>query len=217
MFKWESEAILDPDVVVMYLTTSCSSASSTKCNASSLETSSHLTSLHLSFCKETEGITNKDLLNSTWNSAQCYISQSGWDECLGENEYMWMYGQVPLLLTWNYHNIVNDSVKSLSRVQLFVTPWTVAYQPPPSMGFSRQEYWSGLPFPSPGDLPDPGIEPALQADILTSEPPGKPQYKIKLKKKKEIEGPHFRELDWCLFICRYQKAYSPRTHEYPFQ
>ena len=49
-------------------------------------------------------------------------------------------------------------VKSLSRVQLFVTPWTVAYQAPPSMGFSRQEYWSGLLFPSPGDIPDPGIE-----------------------------------------------------------
>ena len=50
-------------------------------------------------------------------------------------------------------------MKSLSRVRLFVTPWTVAYQVPPSMGFSRQEYWSGLPFPSPGHLPDPGIEP----------------------------------------------------------
>ena len=48
-------------------------------------------------------------------------------------------------------------VKSLSHVRLFATPWTVAYQVPPSMGFSRQEYWSGLPFPSP-DLPDPGIE-----------------------------------------------------------
>ena len=54
--------------------------------------------------------------------------------------------------------------------------WTVAYQASPSMGFSRQEYWSGLPFPSPGDLPDPGIEPgspALKEDTLTSEPPGK--------------------------------------------
>ena len=50
-------------------------------------------------------------------------------------------------------------VKSLSRVQLFATLWTVAHQAPPSMGFSRQEHWSGLPFPSPGDLPDPGIEP----------------------------------------------------------
>ena len=56
-------------------------------------------------------------------------------------------------------------------------PWTVAHQAPPSMGFSRQEFWSGLPFPSPGDLPDPGIEPrspALQADTSTSEPSGKP-------------------------------------------
>ena len=68
-------------------------------------------------------------------------------------------------------------VKSFSRVQLFATPWTVAYQAPPSLGFSRQKYWSGFPFPSPGDLPNPGIEarsPALQADTLPSEPPGKP-------------------------------------------
>ena len=58
-------------------------------------------------------------------------------------------------------------VKLFSRVRLFATPWTVAYQAPPSMGFSRQECWSGLPFPSPGDLPNPGIKPgspALQAD-----------------------------------------------------
>ena len=55
------------------------------------------------------------------------------------------------------------------------TPWAVAYQASPSMGFSRQEYRSGLPFPSPGDLPDPGIKPgasALQAEALLSEPPG---------------------------------------------
>ena len=64
---------------------------------------------------------------------------------------------------------VKVKVKSLSRVRLFATLWTVAYQAPPSMGFSRQEYWSGLPFPSPGDLPDPGIEPrppAFQAGPL---------------------------------------------------
>ena len=64
-----------------------------------------------------------------------------------------------------------------SCVCLFVTPWTVACQAPLSMGFSRQEYWSGLPFPSPEDLPDQGIEPespALQADSLTSEPPRRP-------------------------------------------
>ena len=54
---------------------------------------------------------------------------------------------------------IKVKVNSLSHVQLFATPWTVAYQAPPSMGFSRQEYWSGLPFPSPGDLPNPGIKP----------------------------------------------------------
>ena len=74
-------------------------------------------------------------------------------------------------------NSRNVNAKSLSRVRLFATPWTVAFQAPPSMGFSRQEYWSGVPLPSPGDLPDPGIElgsPSLQADALPSEPPGKP-------------------------------------------
>ena len=68
-------------------------------------------------------------------------------------------------------------VKSLSRVRLFATPWTVSHQAPVFMEFSRQEYWSGLPFPSPGDLPDPGIEPgspALEADALPSEPQGSP-------------------------------------------
>ena len=65
--------------------------------------------------------------------------------------------------------------KSLSCVRLFATPWPVAYRVPPPMGFSKQKYWSGLPFPSPGDLPGPGIEPgssALQAGTLPSEPPG---------------------------------------------
>ena len=70
--------------------------------------------------------------------------------------------------------LLKVKVKSLSRVRLFATPWTVAYHaPPPSMGFSRQEYWSGLPFPSPGNLPNPGIEPgspAMQTDALTSVP-----------------------------------------------
>ena len=69
-------------------------------------------------------------------------------------------------------------LKSLSCIQLFGTPWTVAHQAPLSVGFSRQEYWSGVPFPSPGDLLDPGIKPGsptLQADALPSEPPGKPK------------------------------------------
>ena len=79
-------------------------------------------------------------------------------------------------------------MKLLSRVQLFAIPWTVAYQAPPAIGFSRQEYWSGLPFPSPGDLPHPGIEPgspALWADALLSEPPGNPRMKQKEMAKRK--------------------------------
>ena len=63
----------------------------------------------------------------------------------------------------------------------FGTPWTVAHQAPLSMGFSRQEYWSGLPFPTPGDLSDPGIKsasPALAAEFFTTEPPGKSAYSV---------------------------------------
>ena len=56
-----------------------------------------------------------------------------------------------------------SEVKSLSHVRLIATLWTIAHQAPPSMGFSRQEYWSGLPFPAPGDLPNPGIEPESPA------------------------------------------------------
>ena len=75
-----------------------------------------------------------------------------------------------------------------------MTPWTVAYQAPPSMGFSRQEYWSGLPFPSPGDLPDPGIKPRsptlqFQADTLPSEPPG-----VRKQGRKQL-WPHFAKED----------------------
>ena len=74
---------------------------------------------------------------------------------------------------------VKSQVNSLSHVQLFETPWTVARQAPLSMEFSRQDYWNGLPFPSPGYLPYPGIEPwsppALQADSLPSELPEKPR------------------------------------------
>ena len=79
------------------------------------------------------------------------------------------------------------------------TEWTVAYQAPPSMGFCRQKYWSGLPFPSPGDLPDPGIEPrspALQADVLTSEPPGKPPGRRKERGNKELVLPFHEVLTY---------------------
>ena len=71
-------------------------------------------------------------------------------------------------------------LRHFSHVQLFVTPWTIAHQAPLSMGFSRQEYWSGSPFPPPGGLPNPGIEPAslmspaLQTGSLPLAPPWKP-------------------------------------------
>ena len=79
-----------------------------------------------------------------------------------------------------------EVVKLFSCVRLFAIPRTVAYQAPPSTEFSRLEYWSGVPFPSPGDLPDPGIEPGsptFQADALPSEPPGKPQCYLRLAAK----------------------------------
>ena len=92
-----------------------------------------------------------------------------------DNSFLWhpwpeIFSYVRIL---RLGGILKVKVKSLSCVRLFPTLWTVAHQAPPSLGFSRQEYWSGLPFPSPGDLPDPGIEPrspALQANALTSEP-----------------------------------------------
>ena len=91
------------------------------------------------------------------------------------------FNQTRKPLDWGDSNILaaylkKKKVKSLSCVWLFETRWSVAYQAPLFMEFPRQEYWSGLPFPSPGDLPDPGIEPGsptLQADTLPSQPPGK--------------------------------------------
>ena len=80
----------------------------------------------------------------------------------------------------NIHTLPACTLCHLGHVRLLVTLWTVALQAPLSMGFSRQEYWSELPCPTPGDLPNPEIEPAslttpaLQADSLPSEPPGKP-------------------------------------------
>ena len=107
------------------------------------------------------------------------------ERCLLSTQYMFMAFYTFFFYYWAttsyfpklYHEWVSEWVKSLSRVWHFVTPLTVAHQAPLSMGFSRQEYWSGLPFPSPGNLPDPGIKPrspALQTGALTSEPPGKP-------------------------------------------
>jgi len=89
---------------------------------------------------------------------------------------------------------------SLSHVQLFATPKSVAHQAPPSMGFSRQEYWSGQLCPSPGDLPDPGIKlssPTLQADSLPSEPPRKsdlPHRLLKLHSTLGRKGRNFKAI-----------------------
>ena len=83
--------------------------------------------------------------------------------------------------TWKRESEVAQSCPTLW------TPWSVAYQAPPAMGFSRQEYWSGLPFPSPGDHPNPGIEPSSphcrQIDALPSELPGKTEEKWKKERK----------------------------------
>ena len=83
----------------------------------------------------------------------------------------------------------------LSRVQLFAIPWAVAHQASLPMGFSRREYWSGLPFPPPGDLPDPVIEtvspvsPAMAGRFLTNEPPGKPSLASWSNEKKKKKCP----------------------------
>ena len=100
-----------------------------------------------------------------------------------------------LLLTFSWSVCVCVCVcQLLSHVQLFVTPGTVVCQAPLSMEFSGQEYYSGLPCPSAGDLPDPRIEPrspALQADSLLSEPPGKPLYNHKIDKSNLIKIKNF--------------------------
>ena len=102
-----------------------------------------------------------------WGSSDIFLDLGG--------GYMAWLTQWKLIELCTFNLFCFVFFKSLSRFQLFVTPWTIAYQAPPSMGFSRQEYWSELPFPSQGDLPNPEIEPrspSLQADALPSEPPG---------------------------------------------
>ena len=107
----------------------------------------------------------------------CTLVQSPWRAiCLFNQNYKCTY---PPIQQFNLQIHWRKKVKLLSRVRLFATPWTTAHQAPLYMEFSRQEYWSGLPFPSPGDLLDPGIKPGsptLQTDALPSEPPGKHRY-----------------------------------------
>ena len=125
----------------------------------------------------------------------CSVSFRG--ACLDPQAFCsWWSYDVDHLWGWNFWPVEKKvKLKSLSCVRgLFATLWTVAPQTLPSMGFSRQEYWSELPCPHPGDLPDPGIEPrspSLQGDSLLSESPGKPiiDPALSIKKLK------FHELD----------------------
>ena len=96
------------------------------------------------------------------------LNWTGMGEFNSDDHYIYYCGQeslrrngVAIMVNKRVQNAVKLKVKSLSHVQLFAIPWTIAYQAPLSMRFSRQEYWSGLPFPSPGDLPNPGIKPGL--------------------------------------------------------
>ena len=104
--------------------------------------------------------------------------------------------------------------KSLSHVRLFLTLWAVAHQASRSRGFSRHEYWSGLPFPSPGDLSDPGIEPrspTLQAEALTSEPPGRPHFR---ERRHQCEWKAFGrrwDVSWNVNLCITHTSFC---HEY---
>ena len=114
------------------------------------------------------------------------------------------YAKIILFLDWKV------LVTELSRVQLFATPWTVACQAPLSMEFSRQEYWRGQPFPSPGDFPDPGIEPrspTWQANCLPSELPGKP---IVLKELLSSSQP------WYILVCFYRLTLEKSMSHCPF-
>ena len=101
--------------------------------------------------------------------------------------------------------------------QLSVTLWTVAHQGPLSMGFSRQEYWSGLPCPPPGDFPNPGIKPrtsALQADSLLAEPPGKPIWYINFISSSWCMKKWFRKI-WCIIILfTYTRERERRAHKW---
>ena len=100
-----------------------------------------------------------------------------------------------------------------SRVRLFVTPWTVAHQDSLSMGFSRQEYWSGLPFPYPGGLPDPGIEPgspALQADAL----PEKLGSKVRNDRTHTHTHTHSTDPSCARKSCWHKEAWKTREQNY---
>jgi len=128
-------------------------------------------------------ISNWDLLQGTGNSAQCCVAAWMGGEFRGEwkQVHVWLRPfSVHLKLSQHCLWTLCCMLSRFSCVWLFAALWTIARQAPPCTGFSRQEYWSGLPYPFSGDLPDPGIElaspvsPALQVDSLPTEPLGKP-------------------------------------------
>ena len=110
-----------------------------------------------------------------------------------------------------------------SHVQLFVTPWTVVLQAPLFMGFSKQEYWSGLPCPPPGDLPRPGIEPvspALQLDSYPTEPPGKPLFALCFSQVELLNSwpavPSPTSMSNLLYRSRYLVGFSSCFHHHKY-
>ena len=127
----------------------------------------------------------------TWWAAVHRVAKSRtWLKWLSSSSSMihyinWLPNSEPSLHPWyklhfvTVHTSFCMIAQLLSHVWLFMSPWTVAHQVPLSTGFSRQEHWSGLPFPSPGDFPDSGIKPAspaLAGGFFTTEPPWKPPY-----------------------------------------
>ena len=136
----------------------------------------------LRICDHLEQMANRDLLYSMWNSTQCYVAA-------------WTGGE--------YGGECACVLSRFSHVQVFTVPWTVALQAPLSMGFSRQECWSGLPCPSPGDLPDPGIEPT---SIMS------PALAVAVQLK--LSG-HCLLIDYCLVIKSCQTLCNPMDCNMP--
>ena len=116
----------------------------------------------------------------------------------------WQVGFFLFVLFFNHQSYLKVKERKLfSRVQLFATPQTIAYQAPLSMEFSREEYQSGLPFLSTGDLPNPGVKPRspmLQADTLPSEPPGKPKFLLQHQELIPSSQRLYRFLNFVLYI-----------------
>ena len=137
-------------------------------------------SLNMNLSKLWETVKDREAWHAAVHGlAESRTRLSNWTATKGQgvsNSLRW-YGTLYKLSACCGVSLKLIEVKSVSRVWLFATPWTVAYKAPLSTELSRQEYWRGLPFPSPGDPPNPGIEPgspASQADALPSESPGKP-------------------------------------------